>query len=443
MSQVGSLSSFTYAGMAGLSLASFFGVLKLWKHWFIRRDERISKDADLQALRLSLDEARSDAQVKEEAMSLLRKELENARKQLDVVGRLLEGARTQNQALGEQVKQQGEALQLLRHETLQVKEEYARTLKLLEARTQELKGAEAFLTKADVLSGAEVLSMLNTLNSEVYQTAALVAESFQFRPKRTGADEGQGDRAEGEGEETEEMAEVYASTTDILGPRMMELLKSSEHHDDPTLIQIAFQAGMSAYSNWIISSWYFEDPDDERLLDEIYGRVREAEEQAVSGRWRALTRAHVQQLNSNHEPDLAMYFIDAFVNILLTAGVTDTRSELQEAIASRFADRVGVVVKSAQRLRKAIGEEVTSCDFEVIYIAHDSPFDPPRMDDSLAGAFEERRGEAEPVLCTTDLGLGRLVRAAGRVGEWEQNVLLRPKIALESGIDELMSIGSS
>jgi hypothetical protein len=57
---------------------------------------------------------------------------------------------------------------------------------------------------------------------------------------------------------------------------MVELLKTSEHHEDPTVIQIAFQAGMSAYTNWILTSWYFDDPEDEHLLSEIYMRVREA-----------------------------------------------------------------------------------------------------------------------------------------------------------------------
>jgi hypothetical protein len=146
---------------------------------------------------------------------------------------------------------------------------------------------------------------------------------------------------------------------------------------------------------------------------------------------------------SDHEPHLAMYFIDTFVNILLTAGVDKSRPVLQKEVETRFADRVAVIVKGAQRLRKAIGEEVTSCDFEILHTPQETPFDPAHMGDAFAGDYEKGRGSPEPVLCTTDLGLARIERIAGRVGEWDEAVLLRPKIVLKSGIDELLAEDSA
>lgn len=142
---------------------------------------------------------------------------------------------------------------------------------------------------------------------------------------------------------------------------------------------------------------------------------------------------------TDNEPDLAMYFIDAFVNILITAGVSQSPSELHEAIESQFAHRISTIVKGAQMLRKAIGEDITSCDFELIYIAQDWPFDPTKMDDALAVGSDKRKDKLELVLCTTDLGLGRVVKIPGKVGEWGETVVLKPKIALKSGIDEMMA----
>ena len=49
---------------------------------------------------------------------------------------------------------------------------------LFEARTSELQGAQAFLTKADSLSCAEITTMVETLNGAIFQTAALIADSF-------------------------------------------------------------------------------------------------------------------------------------------------------------------------------------------------------------------------------------------------------------------------
>lgn len=164
--------------------------------------------------------------------------------------------------------------------------------------------------------------------------------------------------------------------------------------------------------------------------------TRSSEEQTISGRWRALTRAYVRQNDQEH---LAIYFIDGFVNILLTAGAHQSQRELHDFIASKFAERIGIIVKSAQGLRKAIGEDVTSCDFEVVFVPQDRLFDPSKMDDTFASGFEKGRGNPEPVLCTTDLGLARSAKVPGKVGEWEQTILLRPKIALQSGIDEMMA----
>ena len=273
MAQLSSFSSFTYGGMAGLSLASFLAIFKLWKHLSKRRHGSILKDLEIATLRESLDIARSDAETKEGTLVMLRKELEAEKTQVEVVGKLLRDLRDQHQTLGEQIMRRTAELEMSRDESRVVKEKYAQALALLDTRTKELRGAEAFLTKADTLSGADVISMLNALNSEIYQTAALVAESFQFQPKKLvqGCDTLE-EHPEEQGEV--DMTEVYQSATDILGSRMVELLKSSAHHDDPTLVQIAFQAGMAAYSNWIVSAWDFEDPDDERLLGEIYGRLR-------------------------------------------------------------------------------------------------------------------------------------------------------------------------
>lgn len=96
-------------------------------------------------------------------------------------------------------------------------------------------------------------------------------------------------------------------------------------------------------------------------------------------------------------------------------------------------------MKGAQKLRKAIGEAVTSCDFEVLHVLPDTAFKPVEMDDAFASDYDKGREEPEPVLCTTDLGLARVVRKPGKVGEWDEAILVRPKIVLQSGINEMMN----
>jgi hypothetical protein len=157
--------------------------------------------------------------------------------------------------------------QQLGAELNQVKVEHQQTVQLLDVRTAELKGAQAFLTKADQFSGADIIKSMEELNGEIMQTAASMAEELAIPEKRANGHEGL---------DSDGVGEAYARTEEMVGHRMAELLKASEHHEDPILIQIAFQANMAAYTHWIVSSWCFESPEDEHMLSEIYAGVREA-----------------------------------------------------------------------------------------------------------------------------------------------------------------------
>ena len=52
---------------------------------------------------------------------------------------------------------------------------------LLDTRTTELRDAQAYLSKADKIAHAEVQRMVENLNAQVFQLAALVTDSFTFR----------------------------------------------------------------------------------------------------------------------------------------------------------------------------------------------------------------------------------------------------------------------
>lgn len=161
------------------------------------------------------------------------------------------------------------------------------------------------------------------------------------------------------------------------------------------------------------------------------------EEQAVSARWRVLTRTHIQRL-FNEPPHLTDYFIDAFVNILISAGVKDAQDEehLRSAVADKIGDRVTLVTQSAIHLNKVIGEGVTSCELLTLYVVPEAPFDYATMDDTFnrPNSREKEARTAENILCTTDLGLLRAEKVKGKEGEWDKLILLKPKVILESGL---------
>lgn len=145
----------------------------------------------------------------------------------------------------------------------------------------------------------------------------------------------------------------------------------------------------------------------------------------VSGRWRALTRIHLQRMLAA-EPDLTIYMVDAFVNIILTAGWHNDATTLQEYLIETFGDRISRLLNTAKRLNKMIGEEIMHCDLEALYIAPEVTFNNITME--IAGGVGD---EEKMVLCTTDLGLVKAEKRLGKVGEWDEAVLLRPKVVFD------------
>lgn len=133
-----------------------------------------------------------------------------------------------------------------------------------------------------------------------------------------------------------------------------------------------------------------------------------------------------------HEPDLLPDLAEALANVIVAAGFKDGPAVAHERIMTRFAPRIGAVMKLAQGLNKRVGEGVTSCDLEVLYIAPDIPFNNANMEDALGPSTAE--GSQESVVCTTDLGLVRAERLSGPVANWHESVLLRPKVILPSGL---------
>lgn len=165
--------------------------------------------------------------------------------------------------------------------------------------------------------------------------------------------------------------------------------------------------------------------------------TNETEEQAVSGRWRQLTRAYLQRIFA-HNVELVPDLVHAVCNILVTAGSKDSLQELHERVNDRFGDAISRVVKMSQVLNKQIGEGVTSSDLEALYIGFGAPFNPITMDDALRSGGNERY-TSESILCTTDLGLVRAEKVAGSVGEWKETILLKPKVIMFSGISEVVA----
>ncbi|KAG0708570.1 hypothetical protein DFH29DRAFT_794863 [Suillus ampliporus] len=305
----------------------------------------------------------------------------------------------------------------LRNELQALQTKFNDQTTLLSDRTRELRGAQAFLSKADALSGAEVIRLVDELNQEIMQTAAFISDSFDFARKP---------------EHRDEIKEASARTSELIGPAMTSLLGTVQHGEDPLLIQIALQAATVEFSRWIIMTWDFDGLQAEQPLAEIYNDVRETESQAVSGRWRALTRSHAQKValqESDVHSTMVAHISDTLVVVMIAAGCTKNYEDAYREFTMKFGERVSNIVRMAARLNRAMGEEVTSADLWPTHSAAGEKFDTESMKD-----FDEGSGaQSGVVLCTTALGLQRSEKVGhGEGAEYKTMTLAKPKVALEA-----------
>ncbi|KIM86829.1 hypothetical protein PILCRDRAFT_4707 [Piloderma croceum F 1598] len=330
----------------------------------------------------------------------------------------------------QQLQRQEQENKILQTESHQLKAQYAHTAALLETRTSELKGAQAFLTKADSISGAEVTSMVEGLNSEILQTAAFMADSFEFVGTLPSA--------------TMERNEACERVEHMLGKRMSTMLSSVQHSEDPMLVQIALQSCLIRQCVLFIRVWSLEESlRANQLLETIYTRLGQAEDQTVSGRWRALTHRHARTLphdDPTQTSSAEMAVVNDLVDILIIAGYRRHHQEGFEMVSRKFGDKIKAINKASFRLNQVLKEEIISSDLEPVWVSPNISFDPAGMEDF--GGEQVRQQQSDRVLCITEMGLQRVVRQIKENrSRPETTLLLKPKVALESVTDSMSKRG--
>lgn len=123
-------------------------------------------------------------------------------------------------------------------------------------------------------------------------------------------------------------------------------------------------------------------------------------------------------------------------NLLIVAGSSIGQVD---ALIARKRDSFRSIVEAAITFRRAIGEEIISCDFETILIHPGDTFDTTSMEDSYdVGKRAGRAADestAKKVLCTAGLGLRRCRKAKTEgepSGQWEVSVLYKPRVVLDT-----------
>ena len=145
-------------------------------------------------------------------------------------------------------------------------EQRSQTTKLLDDRTAELKGAQAFLTTADRYSGADIIKMAESLNAEIFQASALMAELLVDAPSVI-------EDSVQQNQYIQRYKEHSKYGRKVMGSRLFDHLatKSREIRVDPLPLQLAFQA---VFTSWCVHEVgrFCEGPAG-KSLKQIYRRI--------------------------------------------------------------------------------------------------------------------------------------------------------------------------
>lgn len=277
----------------------------------------------------------------------------------------------------------------------------------------------AGMFSASIMSSSnEVVSALRKLNSDIHQDATIMAESmaesFGFENGRVNRDE-------------ETALSQQVGTT--IGAGLVHFLGTKRHSEDPILIQIAFQTYITRYLCWLSTSW-IASGGKERLGTADQSNTT----QTVVTAWSALSHIlskHLQFDDAQLCSAAASKIVAELADILLVAGCDGTRPQLCDAIKQKFSEKISLLVKSGMRINRLI---INSTDqgLEVVIIKPATVFDPACMDDGYDDGEHDKNIASNRVLCPTDIGLWQRSKPNAGV-----RILLKPKIALESVVDNL------
>lgn len=127
----------------------------------------------------------------------------------------------------------------------------------------------------------------------------------------------------------------------------------------------------------------------------------------------------------------ASKIITGLADILLVAGCNATQSQLCDALKQKFSQKILLLAMAGLRINRLIGNSGDR-GLDVVVIKPATTFDAACMDDAYDDNHDKDIAN-NLVLCPTDIGLWKRSNGVNA----GLRILLKPKIALESVVDDL------
>jgi len=156
-----------------------------------------------------------------------------------------------------------DTIQSLQHELTNMGRELQEYKTLSDIRGKELIGSQVFLTKADLVSISDLKDMVNTLNDEIFQASASLADSLIHH--KYGLNPEEFDTA---------FAGVCRTLGDFLARVLVKETKKSEPEINPLLVQVVLEVILVHFCSAKIQSWFPDSGETHDFLTSIYSEIR-------------------------------------------------------------------------------------------------------------------------------------------------------------------------
>lgn len=276
--------------------------------------------------------------------------------------------------------------------------------KLLNERTTELSAAQVFLTKVDAVSEADVVGMVENLNTLITSASGAISDAWDEREPIPGT-------------------LVEESDLEHVRNEFGDLITKQIAARDHVAVNLAVQMHLSQFVKQITSGW--GSGQAAGILAEVYGKISTNESQPVASRWRTLTKRYTPY----QEPPQSDDAIAGLARILVITESFLDFEEAMEAVANSTGTEIKAIIEATVQLDDTIKTKISSSDMSVYVVLPGTDFSTETMDDEFGGDGP-KEGE-EPVKVAGTMEIGLLQRSGNKV-----KVLRNPKVILERDLVE-------
>ncbi|TFK64294.1 hypothetical protein BDN72DRAFT_846721 [Pluteus cervinus] len=264
----------------------------------------------------------------------------------------------------------------------------------------------------DFVSGNELKGMVDSLNHEIMQASAVIADLLPPPSRRQNWN-------------VVDDAIDALRKDKVFGTKLRLQLEARDELPDPTFpVQIALQASLARISCAAIYSLH---TSSESYLYNIAGGIEQSEKYPVFAKWQAITHAELLRRGAIDPKVWLKQMIHLSCSALAVAGWPEAMQEANRQ-AWKLDERFGTIVNMCMALNQVVKQKIFSMRIHLICPRYHSSFDSTVMEEEVLGASPSPAGSR--ILCTTGLGLTYEEVKLDGIGETA--IALKAKVATGS-----------